>query len=349
MKRAFPFYILLAAVMLGAPAATRAQHQRVVLVEEFTSLTCKPCTTATVILNDLVKNKKGRVLTIRYHANIPLPGDPFYAANKAHNDARKDYYAVSGLPFGVADGSTNMTVTQEGDVLDKVDARLVMQAPIKLDVKQTRNGDRFDVEVKVTAGPEGLGAGDNKLRVAVVEALVIDTRYLGDPRYNGESEFHDVMRTMLPDPSGSDLTINPEEVKTFNFSYSIGSEWQADQMYVIAFVQNDNGREIIQAGNSPVPVAGIREVPTVAGYDLEGAYPNPATESAEFGYTLAAAQDVRMDLYDAAGQLVRSQDEGRRERGTHRCAIDLADLPAGVYTYTVRAGVYRASRMVIVR
>ena len=66
-----------AVALMIFPARGFAQFPRTTLIEEFTSATCKPCTTATPIINSVIKAKSPRVVSIRYHLNFPAPGDPW--------------------------------------------------------------------------------------------------------------------------------------------------------------------------------------------------------------------------------------------------------------------------------
>jgi hypothetical protein len=75
--------------------------------------------------------------------------------------------------------------------------------------------------------------------------------------------------------------------------------------------------------------SGVRESAT--GVRFEGLRPNPARDAAELVYTLARATDVRLELYDATGQLVREFGAGVRSAGEHRQLVDLVGLGAGVY------------------
>lgn len=74
------------------------------------------------------------------------------------------------------------------------------------------------------------------------------------------------------------------------------------------------------------------------GLTLRAAYPNPARGVATVAFELAAPADVRVDLYDVAGRLVRGADLGARAAGAHTHALDLEGLAAGTYVYTVSAG-----------
>ena len=59
---------------------SQSSPKRLVLIEEFTSATCKPCVDADKVLKVVAKLDSG-IIALKYHLNIPSPGDPFYKAN----------------------------------------------------------------------------------------------------------------------------------------------------------------------------------------------------------------------------------------------------------------------------
>jgi hypothetical protein len=83
--------------------------------------------------------------------------------------------------------------------------------------------------------------------------------------------------------------------------------------------------------------------------------PNPFVASLEVRYMLAAAGDVDVRVYDAAGRLVRTLFSGRRGPGWHSEAWDGlkesgTPAPGGVYFTTVATGGKRASaKCVLIR
>ena len=63
--------------------------------------------------------------------------------------------------------------------------------------------------------------------------------------------------------------------------------------------------------------------------------PNPAKEQTEVQYTLTDALDVTLNVYDATGRLVNAQYVGKQVAGAYNYTIDLRDLAAGVYNYSI--------------
>jgi len=343
MKKAIAYRLaLLSAGLLLGSSTGWAQFPRTVLIEEFTSVTCVNCPLATEAINDVIKAKGNRVGTIRYHLNFPVQGDPWYKANPQQNEARKSYYNVPALPYGRVDGN-NASVADKGALSDQVDERLAMESPVQLTVTQTRNENQVTVMVRVTAGENALEDQAYHLRVAAVESHIRDESVKQIAANNGEVEFHDVMRTMLPNPDGVEITLGPGETKEFPYTYTVGSGWQADQMYTVAFVQSGSSTEIVQAGFSERPAASGVESAALAGYSLGQNVPNPAAHAATIGYTLGGRQNVTIELFNAAGERVAKLDQGMRDAGAHQVNLSLDGVPAGAYIYTIQAGPYRAS------
>ncbi len=79
-------------------------------------------------------------------------------------------------------------------------------------------------------------------------------------------------------------------------------------------------------------------------------YPNPARNSTTIPFSLEAATDVSLALYDLAGRRVGTLFRGFAHAGTHEVRADVSSLPPGVYVYRLdAAGDGAAKKMVITR
>lgn len=65
------------------------------------------------------------------------------------------------------------------------------------------------------------------------------------------------------------------------------------------------------------------------------AFPNPASAEVTLRYQLDEASDVAIELYTADGRLIRQMDQGRMVKGEHQQRINVSDLPAGAYVYSI--------------
>ncbi|HYE77730.1 MAG TPA: T9SS type A sorting domain-containing protein, partial [bacterium] len=79
-------------------------------------------------------------------------------------------------------------------------------------------------------------------------------------------------------------------------------------------------------------VADERQAPT---FGLR-ALPNPTTGLTTLHYALGSAQHVTLDAYNVLGQQVRQLGMGEQQPGAHEAALDLRDLPAGIYVVWLR-------------
>jgi hypothetical protein len=72
-------------------------------------------------------------------------------------------------------------------------------------------------------------------------------------------------------------------------------------------------------------------------------YPNPFNPSTEIAYSLDSSADVRIEIYNVAGQAVRTFDLGYQASGEHSVhwdGLDSSGAPAasGIYYYRIQAG-----------
>lgn len=333
-----------------------AQYQKTILLEDFSSVTCINCPQAAEIVKKIAKENPQRVLTTQWHLDLPGRNDPFFAANKPHNEARESYYQNGGfnsLPQVFVDGVASVG-TNEATVRADVNTALSEESPISITVTQTRNETNDTMKVRVTIQSEdGLPNGYRLYAVAVEGMVHRPVEYFTEvhksqPYYN-ETEFRDLFRTFASPAEGVEVVINGNETKTYDYSYAVGAEWELEEMYTIAWVQDEFSRETIQAGSSPKPPSlSVREGQVMAGYSLGLPVPNPVRGTARISLALGNAEQGTLTLHNTLGETAKEISLGRLERGEHQVEVETADLPAGVYTLTLRAGRFQASQTLTV-
>jgi hypothetical protein len=67
-------------------------------------------------------------------------------------------------------------------------------------------------------------------------------------------------------------------------------------------------------------------------------YPNPFNPATTLAFALPEATEVRLEVFNVAGQRVALLEEGRRPAGEHQLRFDASGLSSGVYLYRLRAG-----------
>jgi hypothetical protein len=84
-------------------ATVSAQHQRRVLIEEFTNASCPPCAAQNPAFNAVVAANIQYLTPIKYQTNWP-GADPMNAQTQSDVGPRVAYYGVSGVPNGRQNG-----------------------------------------------------------------------------------------------------------------------------------------------------------------------------------------------------------------------------------------------------
>ena len=237
-------FLLLFPVIFFYASKANGQVRRIVLMEVATNSGCGNCAVSNEIMNNFYKENFGGVISLRYHAAWPDISDPMYADNPADNDARTGYYGVTYTPQYFIDGVSKGSADDEERMLDEMQSDMAKESPIWIDIYSDISSDsvKFTVSVKPFAN---LYIPGLKLRTAIIERL---KHYDTPPGSNGETDFPDVMRKLLPDFNGVSLpALSLGDTLAFSFTYPVSSNWNWKDLAVIAWVQNDSTKEVLQS------------------------------------------------------------------------------------------------------
>ena len=237
--------LLFSLVLLCCAATTFAQSaKRYSLVEHFTQASCGPCAAQNPAFSTFYAQNENRIHHIAYHTSWPGV-DPMNAANASEVGDRVSYYGVSGVPDMWVGGTIN---TNPGSISEgMLVANELAGSPIQVVVMEATTGNQRDVTVKIN-GINTVTAGNYVLRVAVVEKMV---SYGSAPGSNGEKDFPNVFRKMLPSTTGDPVTmpaVGQNLVK--NYTYTLDPTWNASQIYVIAYIQEETSHAVLNSGTS---------------------------------------------------------------------------------------------------
>ena len=97
---------------------------------------------------------------------------------------------------------------------------------------------------------------------------------------------------------------------------------------------------------------GTPDIPFVT--KLENAYPNPFNPNTNIRYQLKEAGDVKIDIFNARGQLVRSFSRTHDAAGYYQINWDGRDssgkaVSSGVYQYRMSSGKYRSTKKMVLK
>lgn len=325
---------------------TNAQFTRKVLFEEGTNASCAPCAANNPILKAFLDANPNTCLAIKYHASWP-GYDPMYMANPTQNTERiVNYYNMNqtGVPYCNADGIIqDIWPFSNANFTNAMNQRLAIQAPMQIIVSDQRiAGDSIRSTITVNL-PSNLPAGNYKLRVMAIERWVV---YAVPPGSNGETHFEHVFRRAYPNTDGVTFPTTAGNYQ-YIYTYKRESTWQDTSIKTVAFIQNDNNKEVMNAAYAPLvginPVSS--EVP--ASFSLSQNYPNPFNPSTNIEFALPKDEFVTLKVYDMLGKEVTALANGNFKKGVYKADWNAEGIGGGVYFYTITAGEFTATKKMI--
>ncbi len=125
--------------------------------------------------------------------------------------------------------------------------------------------------------------------------------------------------------------------------YSPFNVWDSDGLTFTKGLDASAGgmrvKETTLSGWDEDPIANVRMNPVATASAAEiRAYPNPFNPETVLSFTLPAAAQVRLEVFNLSGQLVAQLAQGWRQAGTYEVTLDGSNLSAGVYVYRFRGG-----------
>ncbi len=221
-----------------------AQVRRIVLMEVATNSGCGSCAVSNEIMNNFYRENFGGVISLRYHAAWPDNSDPMYRDNTADNNARVHYYGVTYTPQYFMDGFSKGSADNEERMISEMQNDMFKTSPLWIDIDSEINADTVKYNIKITAFAD-VNIPQLKLRTSVIERM---KHFDEPPGSNGETDFPDVMRKLLPDSNG--ISIPPMyngDTLAFSFATPVESSWNWKDLAVVAWAQNDENKEVIQS------------------------------------------------------------------------------------------------------
>lgn len=324
---------------------------RMGLVEIFTSSTCPPCFTFnenfnlatgatsggpgfTQTLEDDNANAQSNpgIAVIKNQVNWPGAGDH---AHNSHISTRTSYYGVSAAPTPILNG-IDITGGNWWEITQaQYDAAKAEPAFIDITASHTISGN--DITVDVAIDPYA-NFSNCKLHIAV-----LDDHYAaggsGDNFTNGESDFYHIARRYLPSASGQTVNLTAGNQHTDTESYTMTTVSSGFPAQGSFDMHNGSTREVIvfvQAASGEVLNAAVSTFSSGIGFDENEAisqlsvYPNPAVEMTTVQFNLEEASNVTIEMYNAVGQIVYSNNLGE-VNGMQSIEIGTSNLEAGIY------------------
>jgi hypothetical protein len=86
----------------------------------------------------------------------------------------------------------------------------------------------------------------------------------------------------------------------------------------------------------------------IDGIKLSQNQPNPASNGTLVQYEIQNDGNIVLEIYDLAGKLILSYNEGKQTAGRHSIFIDSKNLTSGNYYYSLKAGAKRLTKKMLI-
>ncbi len=312
--------------------------QRLPLFEIFSSSTCGPCAPGNTNYKSIVSTKPAsEYVNVKYQQDFPGTGDP-YCTTEAVN--RRNYYAINSIPRMEIDGGWDGNASSFTTAI--YDAARAIPAQYKLE--GTYGVNNKTVTAKARFSPLFNAAGA-KLYIAVLEK-----RTTANVKSNGETEFFDVMKKMLPNDAGTTVptvTIGNWDSVTLNYTFNGNYRLSSDgttanrinhatehnieeftDLYVIAWIQGAD-KQVYQAANltSLTPTGTEDFSNTIENINV---YPNPTSDVLNIQLNMKNTDQIMASFIDLNGNIIESKSV-KMDAGKNSIQFKTSGLAAGTY------------------
>lgn len=332
-----------------------AQEQRVPLLEMSTASTCPPCKGGNEHFEAQLANvPETQYVKIKYQWDFPGTGDPYCTDE---TEARVAYYGITGIPSLRVDGDffAGHPGTAGNPAFTTTTFNNAKAVPATYKLSGTYTIDSVTKVVKVTVKYKPLAQGAApKLHVALIETITKK-----NVKSNGETEFYHVVKKMLPNAQGTDISstaLNTEGTTNLTFNImgayrlptitasSSAGENRIDNatehsieifanLRVVAWVQG-NDKKVYQAANLTKAGSGVGLTQisnTISGVTI---YPNPAKSNINIKFEMSNFDIVTASIYSLTGKLVKTQ-QVKLNPGQTQISFNTNELANGAYNVII--------------
>jgi hypothetical protein len=310
------------------------ERDRAVLLEHFTNSADSASKIANSTLNNMVGADSLDMVDLQYHTSFP-GADPFNEQEPYVPSARSLYYGLQEVPYTILNGGTDPSYRFDHN------ARKLKWKPIRVEsleyakfgirlYSELINNNTLYVLTWVTA------LADMPTSEYTVHVGVVERKITGETGTNGETEFRDVVKDLLPDPAGKTISRewNINDVDSVRNYWYLQNVYNQNELKVFAFIQDESTDEIYQVALHNIDlVTGIKDMSPSENQLL--AYPNPANNEVFVKLGKPFGESVRVIFYNGLGAVVKfTEIPGTAEQ----TEISTTMLPDGIYVIRALSG-----------
>jgi hypothetical protein len=230
-----------------------SQSQRLVMLEEFTSATCGPCVSKNTQFHTWELQNPDKFTSIYYHVNWPAAGDPMNLANPGEVSTRVSYYMSPTnmyVPYSVLDGNY-YNGSAGGWTMTNILARYAVPSPFEIQLQHHVNAAQDTVfSTMLVKCTQDITASITAHNVIIEKWIHFNSAPCASS--NGERDFYNVMKKMIPGSAGTNLpsVMVAGDYILLEGSWKAGLVYDFTQIASVGFVQDKGTKEIYQTAKS---------------------------------------------------------------------------------------------------
>lgn len=326
---------------------TYAIERQFVVLEMGTATSCGYCPYAAMGAEEMVEAGHD-IAVIEYHSGDDYSNDAAYS--------RMSYYSVTGLPTAIFDGLDYYIGIQASgqsmypDYLQAYNARKEVKTSLQMGMVGSQNGNDFNMEISLLRFASM--ANENlALHLVLTESNIPE-------EWQDEEYLHYVERLMIPNENGTSIDLVNNSTQTVNLDFTMDETWDMDSCELVAFVQDNDTKEILQGIKLDLNelTSSEENQVSVPAFKLMGNYPNPFNPTTTISFSTAGSDcETEVTIFNIKGQKIKSLLKDRLEAGNHNIVWDGRDdnensSGSGIYLYQIKSGSEtKSAKMILIK
>ncbi len=240
------------------------RQDRVVVIEEFTGVSCAPCVSGHKDLKRYEEQYPDRLAILGIQPSGPAQSKrlkdepPHEGIFTRHDNVTADgtdlsvgiYGGIGSMPFAgidrIGDGQGPKLLSRP-EWASTIASRLAMTPAANITITSSYAGNAHQAVIKVRVAYTQAVSKTQMLNVAIIENDVVDAQEGGDTvNFTKDYVHQHVFRDMLTAATGSTIlsgmaTKQAGQVYERTFVYNVDAAWNPDNCEIVAYVSNNEG------------------------------------------------------------------------------------------------------------
>ena len=301
----------------------------------------------------IFEERHGQIAVVKYQMSWPGTGDPYYTPE---GNGRRGIYSVNSIPYFVRNGAAE---SYSSFSVDDIDDDLAEDAIVKIELRYMLDPESQSISIRGYAEAlDTVKSGAQRMVIAIVEKVTYQNK-----KSNGETEFHNVFKKMLPESAGDFIIgqVMPGQTFEYDTTYVFQGDYRLpnnagdpindniehsvesfDSLHVIMFMQSAGTDKTIYQAATGVLSKSIEDFerpwgswPTsvtdvAVSSDLK-IYPNPVNYGMVSVETPNGELINNVRIYSMTGAEVSNQNSASKAKVT----MDVTDIATGLYIVKV--------------